>query len=205
MVIIVITTFLGSLLEVFINFFVVIFLLYAVTGNATTWGKWNPEYVNDFRGFSDERGLQSLQILAYLSAAINITNDDNNSNTYYRAAFNTLINHTNQYDYNMLNTKIQSPDYDNYSDDELAWLPYFIFMFTTPLQSSRYSIIKSSLLNSWHLIAKERSALWGSIYYSMMVKDDTTDLNKINIKNDILWNLQTWSDELIDWPNDNST
>jgi hypothetical protein len=41
------------------------------TGFPTTWGKWSPDYVNGWREFSDERGLQSLQILAFLEAARN--------------------------------------------------------------------------------------------------------------------------------------
>ena len=30
------------------------------TGYATTWGRWAPQFVNGYRPFSDERGLQSL-------------------------------------------------------------------------------------------------------------------------------------------------
>ena len=39
------------------------------TGKPTTWGKWAPAVVNFDRAFSDERGLQSLQMLAYIAAA----------------------------------------------------------------------------------------------------------------------------------------
>lgn len=39
------------------------------TGTPTTWGKWAPAVVNFDRAFSDERGLQSLQMLAYIAAA----------------------------------------------------------------------------------------------------------------------------------------
>ena len=41
------------------------------TGFPTTWGRWSPDCVNNWRDFSDERGLQSLQILAFLEAARN--------------------------------------------------------------------------------------------------------------------------------------
>jgi hypothetical protein len=37
-----------------------------ITGNATTWGKWGPEFVNGFRGYSDERGLQSECITTFV-------------------------------------------------------------------------------------------------------------------------------------------
>jgi hypothetical protein len=41
------------------------------TGVPTTWGRWSPDYVNGWRHYSDERGLQSLQILAFFEAARN--------------------------------------------------------------------------------------------------------------------------------------
>ena len=58
-----------------------------------------------------------------------------------------LTNSTNQYLQNMLNLKITWPRDDNYSDDELAFLPLFtllyahpssplMFTFTTPMTPS---------------------------------------------------------------------
>ena len=41
-----------------------------MTGKPTTWGRWDQAGVNGQRQYSDERGLQSLQILAYIAAAI---------------------------------------------------------------------------------------------------------------------------------------
>ena len=48
------------------------FNLIDVTGQPTTWGRWGPEMVNGYRGFSDERGLQSLQIIAYIASAYSV-------------------------------------------------------------------------------------------------------------------------------------
>lgn len=42
-----------------------------VTGQPTQWARWGPQDVNGRRAWSDERGLQSLQIIAFLAAAIN--------------------------------------------------------------------------------------------------------------------------------------
>ena len=186
-----------------------------ITGNATTWGRWSPRYVNGFRGYSDERGLQSVQMLSYLSAAANMTADDP-SGMMYRAAFAELTNATNQYHWNVLNQKIQAPDDDNYSDDELAWLPYFTWFFTSPAaldggssgsSGSSASLGRKiglpSLKTSWKLIASERSALWSAIYYASIDAVDQRAV-KSEIRSNILWNLQTWSQDLIDWPNDNS-
>ena len=204
-----------------------------ITGNATTWGKWSPQYVNDFRGFSDERGLQSLQILSYLSAAANLTasneasDEEASVNNMYINAFNELTNATNQYHWNVLNQKIQAPDDNNYSDDELAWLPYFTWFFTSPATSTSTSTSTSpstssssssssstlqgigraiglnSLHNSWNLISSERSALWSAIYYASLNSMEQSSI-QTEVRSNILWNLQTWSQDLIDWPNDNS-
>ena len=102
------------------------FELIDVTGNATTWGRWAPEYVNDYRGFSDERGLQSLQILAYRQQQSRFGGGAANLLVLkYDDAFKLLTNTTNQYHWNTLN-QILTPCGDNYSDDELAWLPFFM-------------------------------------------------------------------------------
>lgn len=149
-----------------------------VTGRPTTWGHWNPAYLNANRTWSDERGVNSLQvcltttarlnsqtrgahvvvhaiqILAFLSTAYATTGDE-----LFKTAYETLTNATNQYHENLvqtpqltdatilyghctfrahdtdiaclaphpsqLNAKIESPDDDNYSDDELTFLPYY--------------------------------------------------------------------------------
>merc|ERR1711907_125579 len=70
-----------------------------VTGEPTTWGRWCPSMVNGHRAWSDERGLQSLQILAYLSAAANLTGPQ----PWIMDAYHELTNATNQYNQNLLN------------------------------------------------------------------------------------------------------
>jgi len=37
------------------------------------WGRWAPDIVNVWRPFSDERGLQSLQLLTFIQAAQNVS------------------------------------------------------------------------------------------------------------------------------------
>ena len=38
------------------------YYLIDVDGEPTTWGKWNPTYLNGQRTWSDVRGLNSLQV-----------------------------------------------------------------------------------------------------------------------------------------------
>ena len=190
------------------------FNLIDITGDATTWGRWGPQYVNGYRGFSDERGLQSLQILAYLAAAKNISMSEATrqpqKSTKYDDAFEILTNHTNQYQWNVLNQKILAPCDDNYSDDELAWLPYFTWLFMSPsmptdkARTNQRNIVLRSLARSWDLISSERSSLWSTIYYTTVLDEQTSSASVDSLRKGVLWNLQTWADELIDWPNNNN-
>ena len=41
-----------------------------VTGQPTTWGHWEPALINGDRKWSDERGLNALQLLGLLAAAL---------------------------------------------------------------------------------------------------------------------------------------
>ena len=86
------------------------------------------------------RGVNSLQILSYIAAAQNLSGDPTGS---FEAAYNVLTNATNQvcvlsarlalglmtvqYNQNIINLKIEVPEDDNYSDDELSFLPYYAY------------------------------------------------------------------------------
>ena len=132
--------------------------------------------MNDFRPFSDERGLQSLQMLAYLSAAHNLTRQRGGGHTedppIFEKAYAELTNSTNQYLQNLLNLKITSPIDDNYSDDELTFLPFFTFLSTCPPSDlSRgsascpfdRSALLAALRRTFEVVRPERSNLWGAI------------------------------------------
>ena len=49
------------------------YYLIDVTNQSTRWGVWAPEQLNLNRSWSDERGLNSLQILSFLLSAYRIT------------------------------------------------------------------------------------------------------------------------------------
>lgn len=113
------------------------FTLVDVTGLPTHWGHWDPPTLNDNQLFSDGRGCNSNEILAFLGAALNITGD-----SYFDDAISTLTNATNLYQSNLLNLKIEAPSDDNYSDDELTFLPYLTMAMnrtiTIPFRSIRH-------------------------------------------------------------------
>ena len=175
------------------------------TQNVTTWGKWDPENVNENRAFSDERGLQSLQMLSFLAAARNVSKEDA---PLLDRAYAMLCNDTNQYDLNMLNLKIQARIDDNFSDDELAFLPFFSHLWTCrPLSEcgKRYSTdaVKAALARTYELTRDGRSSLWSAIALALL-GDDMAPGDRMNAMDDIRWNLRTWPTSLIEWPVKNS-
>jgi hypothetical protein len=58
------------------------FFLVDVTGRPTTWGVWNPQVLNLNSSYSDERGLNSLQMLSFLLAAYRLSGDDSFTAAY---------------------------------------------------------------------------------------------------------------------------
>jgi len=69
------------------------FYLIDVTGRHTTWGIWAPELLNVNRSYSDERGINSMQMLAFIEAAVKYTGDPQGVLT---RAYSELANSTNQ-------------------------------------------------------------------------------------------------------------
>ena len=145
-----------------------------ITGKPTTWGRWDPAEVNGERRYSDERGLQSLQIVAYIAAAANVTaliptRDERGQLTaLWWRSLAELTNATNQYLQNMLALKITWPKDDNYSDDELAFLPFFCVLFACQAGSEcAKQLDRATLLAALGRLADvvriERSALWNAI------------------------------------------
>jgi hypothetical protein len=82
----------------------------------------------------------------------------------FKRAFDVLVNETNHYDWNTVNAKIVSPDDDNYSDDELTFLPYYT-MFTAGGHAN--PLFVASLRRTWSLCRGIRSDLWNTIYAAM--------------------------------------
>jgi hypothetical protein len=91
-------------------------------GKPTSWGQWAPQVLNVDRGWSDERGVNALQvrtwaraggacatynfsqycnthpkILSWVLSAYNVT-----GSAMFSAAYDLLTNSTNQYDLNMV-------------------------------------------------------------------------------------------------------
>ena len=154
-----------------------------------------PSYVNFWRPFSDERGLQSLQILAFINAATSVSSalPDTPGRTARRvrwaAAYAALTNATNDYSANMLNAKIEAPVDDNFSDDQLTFMPYYTFL-TATTDPVRRAAALASLDRTWAASRSGRSDLWAAIYMAVTESHRDDDVASM------LWTLRTWPIEL---------
>lgn len=121
---------------------------------------WAPEQINLNQSWADEHGLNSLQILAYLLSAYRVTGKgeylegwlvrERDAVCVWPAQYcynqtvyisQNLFNGTtgglaNHYGINMINQKITFPVDDNFSDDELAFLPYFTYMYALKVRGT---------------------------------------------------------------------
>jgi len=132
-----------------------------VDGRPTRWGVWAPEKLNHDPEWRSERGLNSLEMLAYLNVAFHITGDPR-----YRAATEELVR-DHHYALNTLRQKVLPGDFpgaeDNHSDDELAFLAYYSLLRYEPDPDLR-RIYLASIDRSWQIERPEQCPLWNFIY-----------------------------------------
>jgi hypothetical protein len=164
------------------------FLLIDVTGKPTRWGRWAPEYLNNNQSWYDERGVNSLQIISWLLSAYRITQD-----IKFMDALTLLVTKYG-YGINLINQKITQPSDDNFSDDELAWLPYYTYLHSQ--SDELQSEFRLSMDRAWGINRPEKSSLWNFIY-------GASGPNRFDLE-DAIWTLQNWPLSQIDWPFQNS-
>lgn len=159
------------------------YYLIDVTGKRTTWGVWAPEYLNDNPDWYDDRGVNSLQILSWILGAYRITQQPKLLRAY------TELTEKYGYAINVINQKITQPSDDNYSDDELAFLPYYTYIHANPSLMQRE--FKLSIDRAHSIVKVEKPNLWNFIYgaYGGNFSLD-----------DAISTLQTWPLSQIDWP-----
>ena len=191
------------------------FNLVDTNGNVTTWGRWSPADVNGNRDFSDERGLQALQVLAYLAAANTTLSADPRAGdavpvgraprtmalnaSYFAAAYAHLCDDANQYGTSIANVKILTPGDDNFSDDELMMLPFYTHLHSGSGgdAAARAAVLLGLRRAFAGALRAERSDLWNAIALAVGAFDGDA---AAELQAGMLWNLRTWPLELIDWP-----
>jgi hypothetical protein len=207
------------------------FTLVDYTGKPTTWGHWEPALINDGRTWSDGRGINSMQILGLITAALRFADPASNE---YALLLNGLqyLAVDNKYALNLLNLRIDAPCDVNYSDDELENFASLAFLFnwrganaTSPAASQLVSYIHSMAVKSLQRsfstgVYRSRSDLWSLIYLYAMgqgpqgssssspssspLRGGLSPSATLGVSQDVVWNMRTWAPELTDWPMDNS-
>ena len=183
-------------------------------GNHTTWGIWNPNEINNTPFYQESRGLNSLQILAFLFQAYAYTADEQ-----FLTGIHLLID-SYGYDINLINEKMLAVNDTNFSDDELAYLAYFNLAYafhtvhrSTILSSEQkesaqplidylreYMIIGLNLAQRYKQM--EKSPFYNFIYCYVAKENSAFDCQ--SLAKDGIWYMQRFPLELINWPQFNS-
>lgn len=127
-------------------------------GHPTRWGYFNPAELNLNRDWWEERGLNSLSMLAYLKVAHHITGDER----YARAAHSLIQSHG--YAANAMIAKSHlGPGGGNQSDDEMIFMNYFSLLRyeTGPDLRQKYLL---GFYRHWQNEAPEMNPLFNFLY-----------------------------------------
>ena len=166
-------------------------------GKPTLWGKWNPDYVNQFPKQVGDRRLNSVEIIAFLQTAYHFTDKE----IYKEKAFELMEKYGYLDNIMIPISKIgRVPGIHlttewNHSDDELAFLSYwnlYKYAFTDELREKYRQTIKGH----WEIERPEKNPLWNLIYAVTGAAD--FDLEQT------IWGLKEFPLDMIGWSVRNS-
>lgn len=126
-------------------------------GLPTTWAVWTPRKLNADAKWSEQRGINSLQMLSFLKTAGHITGDDK-----YEREYRELVSRFH-YGLNTLEQKRTFLGEASSIDDNLgfhAYVPLLLYETDPDLRA----LYMMSLEHHWQFERRERSPLWNAIY-----------------------------------------
>lgn len=172
-------------------------------GKPTTWGRWNPEYVNGFPTSVGDRKLNSSNIVAMLQTAYHFTGKE----IYKEKAYELMDKHG--YLENLMRpmseigkagdsaddwSKMLSESW-NHSDDEMYYMGYwglYRYAFTEELREK----YKAAIIDHWEAERPEKEGLWNIM--TALTGAEHFDLDEA------VWYLQEHPMDLINWDIRNS-
>ncbi|MFH1538335.1 MAG: two-component regulator propeller domain-containing protein [bacterium] len=163
------------------------YFLVDTDGKHTSWGLWNPGYLNG-PGFF-QRNLNALEVLSYLKTAYHITGDERFQEEYLKIAIKE------KFAKYAVKQKLSHLNIINHSDDELAFLAYYPLLKYEKDPRLREYYVKS-VERSWQIERPERSSLFNFIYGSAV--DGGLDLEES------VWTLKRIPPDTIRWSVRNS-
>lgn len=172
-------------------------------GQPTTWGRWNPEYVNRFPTNVGDRKLNSSNIIGMLQTAFHFTG----KSIYRETAFDLMDNHG--YLENLLRPMDEigtapegADDWSqmlssawNHSDDEMYFAGYwglYRYAFNDTLKAKYAAAIR----DHWEAERPEKEGAWN--IFTAITGADHIDLEEA------VWYLKEYPLDLINWQITNS-
>lgn len=172
-----------------------------VDGEPTLWGKWNPDYVNNFPTNVGDRRLNSSNIIAFLQTAYKFTGKEK----YKEAAYYLMEKHG--YLENLVRPIAEvGPSKEdvwsenlshewNHSDDEMYFLAYW-GLYPYAFDENLKEQYRVAIQDHWNVERPEKNALWNIIYAMTGAKEFDLD--------ESIWWLQEYPLDLRMWGMHNS-
>lgn len=172
-------------------------------GKPTTWGRWNPEYVNSLQPMVGDRKINSSNIIAMLQTAYHFTKKE----IFKDKAFELMNKHG--YFKNLMRpmkdvgvapetadeqSKMLSEGW-NHSDDEMYFVGYwglYRYAFNDTLKAH----FKEAILDHWEAERPEKEGAWN--IFTALTGTSEFDLNEA------AWYLREHPLDMIDWNISNS-
>lgn len=172
-------------------------------GKPTTWGRWNPEYVNARPKMVGDRKLNASNITAMLQTAYHFTKKE----IYKEKAFELLYDHgyLDNLIYPMNQVRSAPEEADdwskmlseewNHSDDEMYFLGYW-GLYRYAFNDSLKTLYKKAIIEHWEEERPEKEGLWNIL--TAMTGAATFDMAEA------AWYLREYPLDLIQWNTENS-
>jgi hypothetical protein len=133
------------------------YVLRDIDGQATLWGVWSPEKLNNDPNWWLERGCNSVEILSYLTVAHHMTGDKK-----YAQEIDRLLD-AHHYAQNILSPMQSRPDYFTYIGFELLAMSYPALL-AHPHDAARQALYRQSLDQWFAPIRGDASPFYGFVY-----------------------------------------
>ncbi len=172
-------------------------------GKPTTWGRWNPEYVNIRPLMVGDRKICSSNITAMLQTAYHFTKKEK----YKKAVISLMKDHG--YLENLMRPmksigmapadadelSRELSDQWNHSDDEMYFCGYW-GLYRYALNDTLKAKYKAAIVDHWEIERPEKEGLWNIM--TAIAEKPEIDLNEA------IWYLQEYPLDLINWTVKNS-
>lgn len=163
------------------------------TGRMTRWGAYAPDLINEDPFWTDQRPLNSLELLSHLKVTAYVTGDP----SYERRYEELIAKH-----HYLVNTLLYRRGYSaewqniNHSDDALAYVSYYP-LIKLEKDPERLRLLKQSLAGTWettmeeNAIPRQRHAFFNFTYGSLSGRPCASE--------DAVEMLQDWPWEMVFW------